>query len=372
MTMKPLHAMLLGLCLSCAGAQAAGRYTITDLSLLTPGDRTAQWTGINNAGDLVGQGGAGVLSYIGGTLAADSSYGGIENAVIGNNGTILFNAPVPMAASWVYMAYSIKNGVTSQLPLTAPYGLNYVTAVNDAGVAVGGAADGVYCGEWGTCDGIERAVIYGADGGTPTKLGTLAGHQQSTATGINNQGTIVGWSGNSAWGGASFIYQNGTMRDLNVGTESTVPVAINDAGQIAGTYWRGIDGFGSWLITNGQVEYFALGHEHTSVIDLNNAGQVIGDSGSWGESRAWLRADGKMTMLDELLHEEGWSVLKVHDLNDLGQIVAEVRRPDGAYVFAVLTPDEPPVLLPVPEPGTWAMLAAGLGVMAFVRRRRDA
>jgi len=367
MTMKPLYAMLLGLGLACAGAQAHGRYTITDLSSLTPGDRTARWQGINNGGDLVGQGGAGVLSYIGGKLASDPAYGGIENAAISNNGTITFNAPTPMAAWYVYLAYTIRNGVTTQLPLTAPDGLNYVTAINNAGVAVGGAADRVYCGEWGTCDGVDRAVVYGA--GAPTVLGTLPGHSESMATGINNRGAIVGWSGNQVWGGASFIYENGTMRNLNVGDYGTVPVAINDAGQIAGTKWLGLEGDGSWLMHNGQVEYFTLAGGARAV-DLNNAGELIGDSGSWGEYRAWIRVDGKITMLDELLHEDGWSVLKVYDLNDMGQIVAEVRRPDGEYVFAVLTPDELPVPLPVPEPGTYAMLMAGLGMMAWVRRRR--
>ncbi|GGZ09896.1 PEP-CTERM sorting domain-containing protein [Pseudoduganella plicata] len=369
MTMKPLYAMLLGLGLACASAQAQGRYTITDLSTLTPGDRTARWEGINNGGDLVGQGGAGVLSYIGGKLAAESSYGGVENAAIGNNGTITFNAPTSMGAGFVYMAYTIRNGVTAQLPLTAPEGLNYVTAINNAGVAVGGAADGVYCGGWGTCDGINRAVIY--SDGTPTVLGTLPGHYESMATGINNRGAIVGWSGNEGWGGASFIYENGTMRNLNVGEHNTVPVAINDAGWIAGTEWLGLGGDGSWLMMNGQVEHISLPGKGARAIDLNNAGELIGDSGSIGEHRAWIRVDGTITMLDELLHEEGWSVLRVYDLNDMGQIVAEVRRPDGEYVFAVLTPDEPPVLLPVPEPGTYAMLMAGLGVMAWMRRRRD-
>ncbi|WEF34739.1 PEP-CTERM sorting domain-containing protein [Pseudoduganella chitinolytica] len=368
MTMKPLCALLLGLGLSCANAQAGSRYTINDLSFLTPGDRFVRWEGINEAGDLVGQGGAGVLTYIGGTLAADASYGGVEQATIGNNGTVLFNAPEPMAASYVYKAYTIKNGVTTQLPLTSPDGLNYVTAINNAGVTVGGAADGVHCGESGSCDGTHRAAIFGA--GAPTVLGTLPGHAESMATAINNRGAIVGWSGNSAWGGASFIYQNGTMRNLNVGTESTVPVAINDAGQIAGTYWRGVEGYGSWVMRNGAVEYFGLDHEHTSVVDLNNAGQLIGNSGAIPSERAWIREGGQLTMLDELLHDDGWSVLQVYALNDKGQIVAQVRRPDGQQVFAVLTPDEPPVLLPVPEPGSYAMLAAGLGVMAVWRRRR--
>lgn len=368
MTKKPLYAMLLGLGLACASAQAQSHYTITDLSVLTPGDPTARWSGINDAGDLVGQGGAGVLSYIGGTLAADSAYGGIENAAINNNGTIVFNAPEPMAASYIYKAYTIKNGVTTPLPLTQPNGLNYVTAINNAGVAVGSAADWIDCNEGGQCGGVDRAVVFGD--GTVTVLGTLPGHLQSTANAINNHGVIVGRSSDERGLGAAFIYENGTMRNLGVADAYAVPVAINDAGWIAGTEWLGMDGDGSWLMRNGQLEHFTLPGAGARAVDMNNAGELIGDSGSWGEYRAWIRVDGKITMLDELLHEDGWSVLKVYDLNDMGQIVAEVRRPDGTNVFAVLTPDEPPVLLPVPEPGTYAMLKAGLGLMAWVRRRR--
>jgi len=369
MTKKPLYALLLGLGLASAGAQAGGRYAITDLSALTPADRTARWWGINDAGDLVGEGRADVLSYIGGTLASNASYGAIENATINNNGTIVFNAPERYDARFVYKAYSMTNGVVTPLPLTQPYGLNYVTAVSDAGLAVGSAVDRVICDERGNCGGVDRAVVFGA--GTPTVIGTLPGHTESMAMAINNRGAIVGWSGNGGWGGASFVYENGSMRNLGVGEYGTVPVAINDAGWIAGTGWHGLDGNGSWLMRNGEVEYFTLPGAVAEAVDLNNAGELIGDSGTWGNYRAWIRVDGKTTMLDELLHEDGWSVLKVYDLNNKGQIVAEVRRPDGTNVFAVLTPDEPPVLLPVPEPGTYAMLTVGLGLMAWARRRRD-
>jgi len=369
MTMKPLFAMLLGLGLACAGAQAQSQYSITDLSTLTPGN-SVSWQSINNAGDLagIGSGAYGLVSYAGGRLTSLPYYP-IHRVVVGNNGTLLFNVPTPQSEFHGTQAYALRNGVAEHLPLYSPSGENHVNAINNAGLIVGSASGDARCNEWGICRGNSRAVIFGD--GAVTDLGTLNGHSESGATAVNNHGTIVGFSGKTLAGnGASFIYENGTMRNLNVGTDSTVPVAINDAGQIAGTNWLGLQGRGSWLMSNGQVEYFTLPGGATA-IDLNNAGELIGDSGAWGAYRAWIRVDGEITMLDELLHEDGWSVLKVYDLNDMGQIVAEVRRPDGEYVFAVLTPDEPPVLLPVPEPGTYAMLMVGLGMVAWVRRRRD-
>jgi len=369
MTMKPLYAMLLGLGFACAGAQAQSQYSITDLSTLTPGN-SVYWQSINNAGDLagIGSGAYGLMSYVGGRLTSLPYYPS-DRVVMGNNGTLLFNVPTPQPEFHGTQAYALRNGVAEHLPLYSAYGENYVTAINNAGLTVGSASGDPRCNEWGNCRGDSRAVIFGD--GAVTVLGTLNGHSESVATAVNNHGTIVGFSGNSAWGGSSFIYENGTMRNLGVGDDVTVPVAINDAGWVAGTEWLGAGGDGSWLVKDGQVEHFTLPGAGARVIDLNNAGELIGDSGPWGEYRAWIRVDGKITMLDELLHEDGWSVLEVYDLNDMGQIVASVRRPDGEYVFAVLTPDEPPVLLPVPEPGTYAMLMVGLGMVAWVRRRRD-
>jgi probable HAF family extracellular repeat protein len=73
-------------------------------------------------------------------------------------------------------------------------------------------------------------------------LGVLAGDAVSYAFGINSRGQIVGQSCTPGCAGSrAFLYQNGTMYDLNAlldsasaGYDLIFANDINDAGQIAG------------------------------------------------------------------------------------------------------------------------------------------
>ena len=62
-----------------------------------------------------------------------------------------------------------------------------------------------------TASGSEHAFLY--SGGTMTDLGTLPGGNDSWATGINNNGQIVGYS-YTALADHAFLYSGGTMTDL--------------------------------------------------------------------------------------------------------------------------------------------------------------
>lgn len=86
------------------------------------------------------------------------------------------------------------------------------------------------------------------NGGDAVKLGELSGHSESMATAINNDGWIVGWSGDPALSEyRGFLYRDGMMTDLN----DLVELAdgwlisgarlINDRGQILATM-QGPDG----------------------------------------------------------------------------------------------------------------------------------
>ena len=87
------------------------------------------------------------------------------------------------------------------------------------------------------------ATRYGAlwQNGVLTNLGTLPGDMSAIATGINDQGQVVGstWDSSFNWSRA-FIYQDGVMTDLNTlflkGTNlrATMANKINERGQISG------------------------------------------------------------------------------------------------------------------------------------------
>ena len=70
-----------------------------------------------------------------------------------------------------------------------------------------------------------------------TDLGTLPGDIASFATGINNNGQVVGYAtGNGS--SRAFIYSNGTMKDLQAlygpNVIGSIAYGINNSGQAVG------------------------------------------------------------------------------------------------------------------------------------------
>jgi probable HAF family extracellular repeat protein len=81
-------------------------------------------------------------------------------------------------------------------------------------------------------DGIHRAFLFEA--GVTKDLGTLGG-ADSEALAINNSGDIVGRAALPDGSGRVFLYSRGVMKDLGtLGGDSSAACAINDAGDVAG------------------------------------------------------------------------------------------------------------------------------------------
>jgi probable HAF family extracellular repeat protein len=142
-----------------------------------------------------------------------------------------------------------------------------------------------------------------------TDLGTLPGGGSSGAFGINDAGQVVGWSSSAAFADHAFITgPNGVgMTDLGtLGGGTSQAFGINDAGQVVGTS----DG-------------------HAFITGPNGVG---------------------MTDLNSLLSQSGGVVLTdARGINNHGQVA---------------------VIGSIPEPETYAMLLAGLGLLGFIARRR--
>ncbi len=134
------------------------------------------------------------------------------------------------------------------------------TDLNDSGQVVG----------WSdTAAGVPHATLFQIDAGgavlSRTDLGVL-GSTNSYAHGVNNAGMVVGVSD-----GRAFVWQAGTMTDLNAAIASTSgwmisnAAAINDAGVIVGEAVR--HGFGRAVM---------LTPASCLKADVNNNGKVDG------------------------------------------------------------------------------------------------
>jgi probable HAF family extracellular repeat protein len=145
-----------------------------------------------------------------------------------------------------------------------------------------------------------------------TDLGTLGG-TRSSATGINDAGRVVGYSNTASGEGHAFITGlNGMgMTDLGtLGGLSSYAIGINDAGQVAG---------GSET---------ASGFSHAFITGSNGVG---------------------MTDLNSLVSLPGVTFTEATAINNHGQVVA---------------------IGVIPEPETYALLLAGLGLIGFKARGR--
>jgi probable HAF family extracellular repeat protein len=166
-----------------------------------PGDPDGAATAINDLGQVVGISGI-CANAVGGASAAHAvlwENGSPTN--IGNLGGVAWNTPTAINNHGVVVGFSDLPGDSADSP-------NY------------------------------HAFLWTKSGGI-TDLGTLPGDSLSVAWGINAQGQVVGQSINSSGSSRAFLWQNGTMTDLNAlvahGELSLVYANdINDSSEIVG------------------------------------------------------------------------------------------------------------------------------------------
>jgi uncharacterized protein (TIGR03437 family) len=146
-----------------------------------------------------------------------------------------------------------QNLVPQALPLLSGFAQEIATSVNDSGVAAG-AAFGVNFTE--TIDPTANAHAVLFNSGSVTDLGTLPLDASSFAMGINNSGSVVGFSSSKppdftlhlaaylyapANNYHAFFYSGGKMYNLNdllvngTGWQLSFATQINNAGQIVGS-----------------------------------------------------------------------------------------------------------------------------------------
>jgi probable HAF family extracellular repeat protein len=197
-------------------------------------------------------------------------------------------------------------------------------------------------------------------------LDTLGG-SWIEANGINDSGQIVGQNGF----GHAALYSGGIMEDLGtLGGSWSVATAINASGQVVGYGPTVSDTVHAFLYSSGiMTDLGTLGGGMSLPLGINASGQVVGVS--WtpeGAQYPVLYSGGRMTDLNSLLPAgSGWWLHSDQAINDSGQIVGSgyINGRMHAYLLDPSQNISPPPS--TPEPGSLALLSAGLVALGLRR-----
>ncbi|WGG49152.1 PEP-CTERM sorting domain-containing protein [Rugamonas sp. DEMB1] len=258
-------------------------------------------------------------------------------------------------------AFVYRNGSLQALG-GANFFANTAKGINDGGQIVGAAT-------FGNAGGPQHAFSY--RDGVATDLGTL-GADYSVANGVNSAGRVVGTVSTYRQGGSvterAFVYDNGNMSALRIlGSDVSVANAVNDAGNIVGKYTAGDASEHAYLYVNGSAtDLGTIGGAFSEALGVNDAGSVVGvaSTADGGQLHAFLYAGNQMLDLNALvLQNYGFTVRGAYSINEKGQIAAYGCKLMDCQAI-LLDP-----LTAVPEPASYAMLLAGLGLVGLARRR---
>lgn len=332
---------VLGVSAAISPAGALGYSFVTVNSAGGDGDFT-QLLGINNGGTIAGYFGDGKVvpnngftvapPYGAGNFAAENFPGAAQTQVTGVN-NVGTTVGFFVDAAGDNVGFVNKGGVFT--PFFDPNsGIPIVTqllGVNDSNLAVG-----FYVNDTGVTHAdivdVSTSIFNSATITLPASFDSTS----TTATGINNDGTVSGFYTNSAGNTFGFLVTEGgdvSLNDPNGNGADTMALGLNNKDQVVGSY---VDAAGN---THGFV-YNSLTNTWTTIDDPN--------------------ADGTTSF--------GVEGTIINGINDKGQFV-------GFYANTLTVPDAVNGFLanPVPEPSTWAMMIAGfagLGLFGYRASRQ--
>jgi probable HAF family extracellular repeat protein len=327
-------------------------YLVTDLGTL--GGSSTVAFGINNSGTAVGWGEA-----LTGDVGAFSSNGAMQNLLGLTGATDTYAYGINSSGSIVGTSYvngqphgEMWNGSKST-DLGAGI---YATAINDAGAIVGG-------------DGHAFLLANGAF----QDLGVLPGGNWSSAYGISNAGTVVGYGniGNGIFRGFVLTPAGGMTELGTLGGNNSYATAVNSSGEVVG-HASLSSGYDNAFLDAGGVmtDLGSLGGGSSYAYGINDSGIVVGYSWVAGvaDPHAFIYMNGAMLDLNALIPGgSGWELLEAYGINNSGEIVGEGLLNGQSHAFRLDAETGSSWFAfdvqPVPEPGT---LPVGIGLGLFL------
>jgi probable HAF family extracellular repeat protein len=232
-------------------------------------------------------------------------------------------------------------GVTTYLNLLPLKNYGEAKATNNNGDVVGFVAS--WMSPW-----LSTAVLW-KDGQVKTIAKLQAGDNYNLPNDINNQGKVVGVSGNiHVYREGAFLWQDGqpivALGSL-AGDTNTAAYAINDNDCIIGISSTSDGPCHAVMWREGAAISLAADLEESWANGINNSDQVVGGYSTEEGSLAFLWDSGQVNDLtSQVVNEPGWILTDAYDINSAGWIVGVGVNPGGqvnhGYVLIPLQEQE--------------------------------
>jgi hypothetical protein len=222
-------------------------------------------------------------------------------------------------------------------------------------------ATGQVVGTYTDTANFTRSYLLSA--GTFTTL-AFPGASQTLAYGINDSGAVVGGYVDAAQTRHGFRLTGGVYTTVDVpgAADNVGAFGINAAGQVVGVSGDAAGAYGGYLRTTGGTftpVAFPGATGETDPIGINALGTITGFYDDGTAFFGFLRRGGVYSTFPQAA---GFTETIPNKVNDLDQVVGTYMSSDGAIHGFLATP--------VPEPGSFALVAAGAAGAAWRRVRR--